>query len=149
LVTESPKTDPYYIEVNQIWKWAKSIGLNVTKRREECAEDRNDKRKKQLNEKSSTISTKTEHEIEGEIWTKLYLKSIGSSGVIHSIRTGKHAKFIMCNIRNMNICKKTHENYFYDSTVYMNLEEKQFSIRCNGTPCTRQPWLWQTMPSYV
>ena len=106
-------------------------------------------RKKELDEKRPKILVDTEDQVYAEIWTKSYLQSIGSSGVIHSIRTGKHAKFIMCNIRDMNICKKFHEDYFYDSTIYMNLEEKQFSIRCNGTSCTRQPWLWQTMRSYT
>jgi hypothetical protein len=140
LVTEPVKTDTYYIEINQIWKWAKSIGLNVTKRREQCVEDTNGKRTKQFDEKRPKILADTDHKICAEIWTKLYLQSIGSSGVVHSVRTGKHPKFIMCNIRDMNICKKSHEDYFYDSTIYVNLEEKQFSVRCNGTSCTRQPW---------
>ena len=61
----------------------------------------------------------------------------------------KHAKFIMCNIRDMNICKKFHEDYFDDSTIYMNLEENQFSICCDAISGTRQPWLWQTMSSYT
>ena len=149
LVTVSVKTDPYYVEINEIWKWTKSIGFNVTKRKEQCVEDRNGNRKKELDEKRPKILVDTEDQVYAEIWTKSYLQSIGSSGVIHSIRTGKHAKFIMCNIRDMNICKKFHGDYFYDSTIYMNLEEKQFSIRCNGTSCTRQPWLWQTMRSYT
>ena len=148
LVTEPTKTDPYYIEINEIWKWTKSIGFNVMKRREQCVEDAHGKRKKEFDEKQPKILVETEHQVYAKIWTKSYLQSIGSSGVIHSIRTGKHAKFIMCNIRNMNICKKFHEDYFYDSTIYMNLEENQFSIRCNGTSCTRQPWLWQTMLSF-
>lgn len=149
LVTEPVKTDPYYIEINEIWKWTKSIGFNVTKRREQCVEDTNGKRKKEFDEKRPKTLVHTEHQVYAEIWTKSYLQSIGSSGVIHSIRTGKHAKFIMCNIRDMNICKKYHKDYFYDSTIYMNLEENQFSIRCNGTSCTRQQWLWQIMPSFT
>ena len=141
LVTEPVKTDPYHVEINEIWKWTKSIGFNVTKRNEQCVEDRNGKRKKKLHEKRPKILVDTEDQVYAEIWTKSYLQSIGSSGVIHSIRTGKQAKFIMCNIRGMNICKKFHEDYFYASTIYMNLEEKQFSIRCKETSCTRQPWL--------
>ncbi len=73
------------------------------------------------------------------------IKSIKSPGVIHSIRTGKHAKFIMCNIRNMNTCKKLHEDYFNDTTIYINLDEKQFSERCNRISCKKNdgygnPW---------
>ncbi len=121
----------------------------MTKKREKCLEDREDKRKKQLDKKEYRILANTQHEIYAEVSTKSYLKSIGSSGVIHSFHTGKHAKFIMCNVRNMNICKESHENYFYDSTVYINLEEKQFSIRCNGTPCNKRSWVWQPMIWYI
>ncbi len=80
----------------------------------------------------------TEYERSAESWTNSYLKSIKSSCLIHSIHTGKHDKFIMCNIRNMDICKQLHEDYFNDSTVYINLEEKQFSIRCNRIPCNKK-----------
>jgi hypothetical protein len=80
----------------------------------------------------------TEYELSVEIWTKSYLKSIKSSSLIHSIHTGKHDKFIMCNIRNMNIRKELHENYFNNSTVYINFEEKQFSIHCNRIPCNKK-----------
>ena len=45
----------------------------------------------------------------------------------------------------MNICNAVHEDYFNDATVYMNLLEKQFSVRCNRPPCTRKPWKWQRM----
>jgi hypothetical protein len=131
--------------MNEIWKWAKSVGFNVAKKREKCVEDKDHSKKKHFNQKEDKILANTEHEINGEVWTKSYLKSIGSAGVIHSIRTGKHAKFIMCNIRNMNICKELHEDYFNDSTVYTNLEEKQFSVRCNRIPCNKNPWVWQTM----
>lgn len=41
LVTESVKTDPYYIEINQICQWAQSIELNVKKRTEQCVEETN------------------------------------------------------------------------------------------------------------
>ncbi len=72
----------------------------MIKKREKSLEDREDKRKKQLDKKEYSILANTEHEIYADVWTKSYLKSIGSSGVIHSIHTGKHAKFIMCNVRN-------------------------------------------------
>ncbi len=84
------------------------------------------------------ILARTEHEISAEVWAKLYIESIKSSGVIHSVRTGKHAKYIMCNIQNMNICKEVHEDYFNDSTIYVNLDEKQFSVRCNRISCNKQ-----------
>jgi hypothetical protein len=84
------------------------------------------------------ISPHTEHEISAQIWTKSHIKSIKSPGVIHSIRTGKHAKFIMCNIRNMNTCKELHEDYFNDTTIYINLDEKQFSERCNRISCNKK-----------
>jgi hypothetical protein len=32
----------------------------------------------------------------------------------------------MCNIRNMNICKESHEDYFNDCTVYADSKEKVF-----------------------
>lgn len=149
LVTEPVKVDPYYIEINQIRQWAKSIGLNVKKRREQWVEDANGETKKWLGEERPKILANSDHEICAAIWTKTYLASIESSAVIHSIRTGKHAKFIMCNIRDMNFCQESHEDYFHDSTVYINLEEKQFSVRCNGTSCTREPWLWKNMCSYT
>jgi hypothetical protein len=38
----------------------------------------------------------------------------------------------------MNVCKELHEDYFNDSTVYINFEEKQFAIRCNRIPCNRK-----------
>ncbi len=51
----------------------------------------------------------------------------------------------MCNIRNMNTCKKLHEDYFNDTTIYINLDEKQFSERCTRISCKkndgyRNPW---------
>ena len=81
---------------------------------------------------SYKVLTNTEHEISAETWTKSYLKSIGSSSVVHSIRTGKHLKFIMYNIRNMDICKELHEDYFNDSTIYINLDEKSFQYGVIG-----------------
>jgi hypothetical protein len=78
---------------------------------------------------------RTEHEICAEVWTKSYLESIESPGVIHSVGTGKHAIFIMCNIRNMNTCKELQEDYFNHSTIYVNQDDKQFSVRCNRIPC--------------
>jgi len=117
--------------MNEIWKWAKSVGFNVAIKREKCVEDKDHSKKKRFNQKEDKIFANTEHDINAEVWTKSYLKSIGSAGVIHSICTCKHAKFITCNIRNMNICKELHEDYFNDSTVYTNLEKKQFSVPCH------------------
>jgi hypothetical protein len=62
---------------------------------------------------------------------------------IHSVRTRKHAKFIICYIRNMNACRELHEDYFNDSTIYVNLDEKQFSLRCNRIPCNKKRWVWK------
>jgi hypothetical protein len=45
LITESPGINTSYIEVNQVSEWAKSIGCHMTKRREDCVKDDNDKRK--------------------------------------------------------------------------------------------------------
>jgi hypothetical protein len=87
----------------------------------------------------------TERESQAEGWTKTYLKEIGSSAVIHSINTGKSGRLIMCNVRNMNMCKNVHEDYFNDSTFYINFEEKQFSLRCNRIPCNKKSWVWQSM----
>jgi hypothetical protein len=145
LITESAGVDTYYIEINQIWKWAKTIGYNMTKKRKEFDKDEDDKRKNSFNSNEYKMLANTEYELSAEIWTKSYLKSIKSSGLIHSIHTGKHDQFIMCNIRNMNICKELHEDYFNDSTVYVNFKEKQFSIRCNRIPFNKKNWVWKPM----
>jgi len=42
----------------------------VTKKREKSLEDREDKRKKQLDKKEYIILANTEHEIYVEVWTK-------------------------------------------------------------------------------
>jgi hypothetical protein len=136
----------YYVEINEIWKWAKLIGFNIKKKTEQCIEDKKNTKKKYLNQNEHhTILARTEHEISAEVWVKLYFESVKSSGVIHSVRTGKHAKFIMCNIRTMNICKEVHKDYFNDSTIYVNLDEKQFSVRCNRIPCNKKRWVWKPM----
>lgn len=88
---------------------------------------------------------RTDRELQAEIWTRTYLQAIGSPGVIHSINTGRNGRLILCNVREMNTCNEVHEDYFNDTTVYMNLDEKQSSIRCNRPPCTRKPWKWQRM----
>ncbi len=131
--------------MNEFWKWAKLIGFNVQQKRKQYVVDKEDIKKKSLGQNAQKILANTEYEICAEAWTKSYLKTIGSSGVIHSINTGKHAKFIMCNIRNMNTCKELHEDYFNDSTVYINLGERQFSIRCNRIPCNKKAWVWKPM----
>ncbi len=94
------------------------------------------------------ILARTEYEISAEVWAKLYLESIKSTGVVHSVRTGKHAMFIMCNIRNMNICKEVHEDYFDDSTIYVNLDEKQFFVCSNRISCNKKLWVWKPMILY-
>jgi hypothetical protein len=33
LITESAGVNTYYVEINQIWQWAKSIGYNMTKKK--------------------------------------------------------------------------------------------------------------------
>jgi len=91
------------------------------------------------------ILARTKHEIFGEVWEKSYLEAIESSGIIHSVRTGKQSKFIMCNVRNMNIYKEAHDDYFNDSTIYLNLDEKQFSVRCNRISCNKIFWVWKPM----
>ena len=75
-----------------------------------------------------------------KIWTKTYLSSIASNDVIHSINTGTNGRFIMCNIRNMSNCSAQHEDYFNDSTVYINIKQKEFTVRCNRVPCNKKPW---------
>ncbi len=30
----------YYVEINEIWKWAKLIGLNIKKKTDQCVEDK-------------------------------------------------------------------------------------------------------------
>ena len=145
LITEPAGSNSYYVESNEIWKWVKYIGFSIKKERDHLIEDQQNLKKKRLNQSKHKIIALYEHEIYAEVWTKSYLQSIGSSGRIHSINTGKHAKFIMCNIRNMNICTEPHEDYFNDSTVYLNLDEKYFSVRCNHNPCNKKSWVWQPM----
>ena len=145
LITEASRDNTCYIEVDQIWKWAESIGLHHLEIREKFIEDTGKKRIKLSNQEEHKTLANTEHEVCAEIWTKSFLKSTGSSGVIHSIHTGKHPKFIMCNIRYMNACEESHKDYFNDSTIYINLEEKQFSIRTNRIPYNKKTWVWQPM----
>ena len=45
--------------------------------------------------------------------------------------TNNHTKFIMYNIRHMNICEILHDDYFNDSVSYIKLEKNKF--------CTIQP----------
>ncbi|CAF1008747.1 unnamed protein product [Rotaria sordida] len=145
LVTEPAGNNSHYVDVNGIWKWAKLIGIDMKKEREQSSEDKQDVQKKHLSLNEHKILARSEHEIYAEVWTKTYLNSIGSSGVIHSIKTGKHARLIMCNIRNMNTCKELHEDYINDSTIYVNLKERLFSVRCNHIPCNKRPWVWQPL----
>ena len=108
-------------------------------------EDQQNLKRKRSNQNKHKIIALNEHEIYAEVWTNSYLQSIGSSGRIHSINKGKHAKFITCNIRNMNICTEPHEDYFNDSTVDLNFDEKYFSVRCNYNPCNKKSWVPQPM----
>jgi hypothetical protein len=66
LIIESAGVDTYYVEINQIWKWAKSIGYNMTKKREECAKDEDDKRKKCFNPNEYNMLTNTKYELSAE-----------------------------------------------------------------------------------
>jgi hypothetical protein len=145
LITEYIENNTHIVDIDKISNWTKSIGFNVTNKREHYLVNNNDRKRKCLDQKKYKVLATTEYEICAKLWTKLYLKAIESSGIIHSVRTGKHAKFIMCNIRNMNICKTLHDDYFNDSTIYINLEEKQFSVRYNRSPCNKNSWLWQSM----
>jgi hypothetical protein len=145
LITEPGKNNCYYVENSEVWKWVQLIGFNLKKKTREYDEDEQNTKKKHIDHNEHKILAKSEPEVRAEVWTKLYLKSIKSSGVIHSIHTGKHVNFIMCNIRNMNMCKELHEDYFNDSTIYINLKEKQFSVRCNRIPCNKKAWVWQLM----
>jgi hypothetical protein len=141
LISEPVNSNSSYVQINEIWKWAEFIGFNKKKERDLCVEGKQNKKKKPLSQHEHQSLSRTEHESSVEVWTKSYLKSIGSSGVIHSIKTGKHVGFIMCNIRDMNICRESHEDYFNDDTVYVNLKEKQFSVRCNHIPCNKRSWV--------
>ena len=145
LIPEFTENINHNIDNNKISNWAKSIGLNVTNKREYYLMNNDSKKRKYLNQKEYKVLVNTEYEFCAEAWTKSYLKTIGSPEIIHSVRTGKHIKCIMCNIRNMNICKTLHDDYFNDSTIYINLDEEQFSVRCNRIPCNKNSWLWQPM----
>jgi len=119
----------YYVEINEIWKWGKLIGFNINNKTEQCVQDKINTKRKYLNRNEyHKILARTEHEITAELWMKFYLNSIESPCIIHSVHTGKHSKFIMCNIRNIDTCKELHEDYLNDSTVYVNLDEKKLFI---------------------
>jgi hypothetical protein len=147
LITKSVEDTNFYVQVGDIWKWANSIGVNMNKKTQKCIEYEHNKETKKTRASQSIQKSlaDSEDKMYVEAWTNSYLKSIGSSGRIHSINTGKHEKFIMCNIRNMDVCHDLHEDYFNDSTIYINLIEKLFSLRCNRIPCNKKSWVWKSM----
>ena len=145
LITEPPEDNSYYISSDNFYEWLELVGFNIAKDRKRYIENEIDARKKPTTEDTKNILARTDRESKAEQWTRNYLKNIESTGIIHSINTGKHGKLILCNIRNMNVCKNSHEDYFNDSTIYINVEEKQFSIRCNRIPCKKKRWIWESM----
>jgi hypothetical protein len=147
LIMERTIEDICYIEIEQILKWFYSIGFNKGKelKKHIDSEQKPIHNKYFVDQVVPKRSHYTENEKLAEIWTKEYLKSIGSLGVIKSIRTGRHDKFIMCNLRNMNECHDVHDDYFNDSTVYINFLRNEYSLRCNRVPCNKKPWVWKPM----
>jgi len=127
-------------------KWEETIVVTDLKRKiQDDNNDENNKKKSFIKNESDLIIQNCERKNEAEYWLKSYLKKIGSTGVIHSINIGKTQRLILCNVRNLNICKVDHEDYFNDSTFYINLAEKLFPIRCNRIPCNKKPWIWEPM----
>lgn len=145
LVTELSQSECFIIQPDSAYPQKKHGKVLVRKRANEHPSSDSVVNRKITPDQHSPISTTTDRQIEAERWTRTFLQKMGSSGVIHSTNTGRNGRLIICNVRNMGNCQEIHEDYFNDSTVYMNLVEKQFSVRCNRIPCTRKPWKWEGM----
>ncbi|CAF5035062.1 unnamed protein product [Rotaria sp. Silwood1] len=145
LVTKQASANCDYIDINDINKWLILAQIHMLENVVECIELEQDIRKYSIDMKKEMFPNRSKDELYAEMWTKSYLNSIGSKGIIHSVNTGKNGRFIMCNIRNMDTCTVMHEDYFNDSTVYNNLKEKEYTLRCNRIPCNKNAWIWHSM----
>lgn len=147
LITEPSSVECFYVNAECLNRWQK---LHVYQDRRIVLESSEFKyTEKQLGNYTmkNNVSNNAEDtdKVYAKMWSQSYLYSIGSSGVIHSVKRGRNDKFIMCNIRNMNTCTAQHEDYFNDSTIYINIKEKEFSVRCNRKPCNKKAWIWHRM----
>ena len=141
LISEPRSSFCFYIDHCSLNRWNNSnkiskniINIKCTKLKHDVIQEPKSKK----NTINNDSMTQDQHY--AKIWTKTYLSSIASNGVIHSINAGTNGRFIMCNIRNMSNCSARHEDYFNDSTVYINIKQKEFTVRCNRVPCNKKPW---------
>ncbi|CAF2819120.1 unnamed protein product [Rotaria sp. Silwood2] len=95
LITEPSGDNSYYIDIDDLYKWAKSVGFNVRKEKKQYIENQLNTNKKHITGYKKGILARSDHELRAELWTKTYLKTIGSSGVIHSVNTGKYGKLVL------------------------------------------------------
>ena len=145
LITAGTTEENIYVNDEILYEWMKLLNLEKcggTKRYIDTVA----KEKKRRNDgKITNTYLPNDEQSYVEKWVKEYLTTIESPGTIHSINMGRNGRLVLCNIRNMNTCKNSHEDYYNDSTIYVNVQEKQFSIRCNRIPCRNNGWTWKDM----
>ncbi|CAF4308867.1 unnamed protein product [Rotaria magnacalcarata] len=143
LITQPGSDSCFYIDHHSLRRWMKFDRNNTNINDVKCIELKDIENKNAPDIKKNTImyNVKNGDELYAQTWTESYLTSIGSHGVVHSINTGKNGRFIMCNIRNMNTCTTEHTDYFNDSTVFINIKQKEFAVRCNRIPCNKKSWI--------
>ncbi|CAF1386922.1 unnamed protein product [Rotaria magnacalcarata] len=147
LITQPGSDSCFYIDHHSLRRWMKFDRNNTNINDVKCIELKDIENKNAPDIKKNTImyNVKNGDELYAQTWTESYLTSIGSHGVVHSINTVKNGRFIMCNIRNMNTCTTEHTDYFNDSTVFINIKQKEFAVRCNRIPCNKKSWIWHSM----
>lgn len=145
LITAPTTEETIYINREILYEWMKLVNLKKCATRKRHIDSVSQQNKRTYYQNTKNLNVLSDEESYAEKWVREYLKSIDSPGRIHSINTGRNGRLILCNIRNMNTCKNVHEDYYNDSTIYMNIKEKQFSIRCNRMPCRNNRWIWNSM----
>ena len=145
LITAPATEENVHVNRQILYEWMKLVNLKKCSDTKRYVHTVLKNRKRSYRGNITDINVLNDEESYVQKWVKEYLTNIESPGIIHSINTGRNGRLILCNIRNMNTCKNFHEDYYNDSTIYLNIKEKQFSIRCNRVPCKNKRWIWKDM----